>query len=96
MMRLLRRRHHDDILACPRCDSRLVQEIAATPRRDGDWQVVRRCPECEWHGAGRFSAEAYAEFQVAQQSAAAGLSALLMQIQRGSAGVRLFSDRWSS
>jgi hypothetical protein len=79
-MRLRRRQH--DILACPRCDSRLVQPLAARRRRDGDWHLARGCPECEWRGASRCSAEAYAEFEAAQRAARAALTALLADVER--------------
>jgi hypothetical protein len=82
-MRLRRRPH--DILACPRCDSRLVQPLAARRRRDGDWHLDRGCPECEWRGAARCSADAYAEFDAAQRAARAALTALLADIERAQA-----------
>ena len=50
---MLRRRHPEDLLACPCCDSRLVQPLEARRRLDGDWEVARRCPECQWRGSGR-------------------------------------------
>jgi hypothetical protein len=77
----LRRRPPDDLLACPACDSRLVQRRAARCRPDGDWLLDRWCPECGWRGASRCSAEAYADFDAAQRVARAGLTALLSRVE---------------
>ena len=37
---------------CPECASDLVYPISWEERADEHWHVERRCPECEWHGAG--------------------------------------------
>jgi predicted RNA-binding Zn-ribbon protein involved in translation (DUF1610 family) len=79
---LRRRRHHEDLLACPRCASRLVQPLTARRRRAGDWYVQRACPECGWRGAARCSAEAYADLDAAQRAARAALTTLLSRVER--------------
>ena len=85
--------HHDDILACPRCDSRLVQPVAALRRSDGGLEVARRCPECEWRGSARCSAEAYAELEAAHRAARAALVALLERVEH--ARLRDEADRFA-
>jgi hypothetical protein len=40
---------------CPNCDSTLVQPIAWHEQGDGHWNVVLRCPECEWWGRNTYS-----------------------------------------
>ena len=39
---------------CPACGSDLVYPMAWQETADGNWQVDRRCPNCEWLHAGNF------------------------------------------
>lgn len=42
----------DVLHLCQECASDLVYPVAWEEREDERWYVVRRCPECEWRGAG--------------------------------------------
>ena len=48
------REHEADRLAnlCPSCGSDLVYPVAWEERPEDMWHVARRCPDCEWRGAG--------------------------------------------
>jgi hypothetical protein len=37
---------------CPSCGSDLVYPVAWEERPEDMWYVARRCPDCEWRGAG--------------------------------------------
>ncbi len=39
---------------CPACGSDLVYPMAWQETADGNWQVDRRCPNCEWLHAGNY------------------------------------------
>ena len=39
---------------CPECGSDLVYPMAWQETADGQWQVDRRCPNCEWLDAGKY------------------------------------------
>jgi hypothetical protein len=72
----------DDLHACPRCASQLVEPVAV--RRFGErwWHVERRCPECEWTGADLVEEEAVARLGDELDAGRAAMTALLEQIQR--------------
>jgi hypothetical protein len=70
-----------------------VQPVETRCRVDGSFVVARRCPECDWQGAGTASAEAYAELEAAQRAARADLTALLSRVER--ARLRDETDRFA-
>jgi len=70
----------DDLCACPRCRSVLVQETDAQPCGDGRWEVERWCPECGWSGVVRCSAQAWLEFGEHLRSGRDRLATLLGRI----------------
>jgi len=50
------------IHVCGSCESPLVQPVE-WHRMPGDhWQIELRCPECEWHGTGVYTADEVAAF----------------------------------
>jgi hypothetical protein len=69
-------------MTCPSCRSRLVQPVEIEPADQGLCRVVRRCPECEWCGAGAFAAAAVAHFEAALEAASASLEAMLRALER--------------
>ncbi|MCW3012750.1 MAG: hypothetical protein JWO90_3154 [Solirubrobacterales bacterium] len=38
---------------CPQCQGPRVIPVHWEPAGAGHWAVLRRCPDCRWHGAGR-------------------------------------------
>jgi hypothetical protein len=71
-----------DLRNCPCCGSALVQLLELRALDDGTRQVERRCPECEWHGGGRFTTQAVARYEHEQDAARASLEALLLSIEQ--------------
>jgi hypothetical protein len=71
-----------DLRNCPCCGSVLVQLIDALVLEDRTHQVERRCPECEWRGAGRFTPQAMARYEQEQEAARASLEALLHGVEQ--------------
>jgi hypothetical protein len=69
------------ICDCPCCGSQLVQLVEMRLVDDGTRRVEQRCPECEWHGAGRFTSQAIARYEQEQDAARAMLDALLRSIE---------------
>ncbi|HSD79011.1 MAG TPA: hypothetical protein VLB47_00065 [Solirubrobacteraceae bacterium] len=58
-----------------------MERVDARPCADGRWHVERRCPECEWRGAGRWPAEAYRELDDHLAAARAALLRLLARVE---------------
>ena len=46
-----------DLHVCPDCSSRLVYPTAWEEAGEERWQLLLRCPNCEWEGAGIFDRE---------------------------------------
>ncbi|MGZ6638935.1 MAG: hypothetical protein ACXVII_39570 [Solirubrobacteraceae bacterium] len=68
---------------CPRCASGLVQLVEARSVGQSDWDVRRRCPECDWHGGGIASAAALERFEQELDVGRAQLAALLAAVASG-------------
>jgi hypothetical protein len=41
-----------DLHVCPDCTSGLVYPLAWEEAGDAAWELLLRCPNCEWHGEG--------------------------------------------
>ena len=41
-----------ELHVCPACCSPLVHPVDWDERAHGRWEIVLRCPDCEWRGAG--------------------------------------------
>ena len=48
---------------CPCCDSDLVQPIEWTEASEDQWELLLRCPNCEWSDEGVFHQEAVEELE---------------------------------
>ncbi len=48
---------------CPSCDSALVQPIEWTEASEEQWELLLRCPNCEWTQEGVFGQEAVEELE---------------------------------
>jgi len=48
---------------CPGCDSRLVQPVEWTEASDEHWELLLRCPNCEWSQEGVFEQESVEELE---------------------------------
>jgi hypothetical protein len=70
------------IRECPCCASELVQLVGTTLLDDDARHVDRRCPECMWQGAGRFTPQAVARYEQEQDAARGLLEALLGRIEQ--------------
>lgn len=46
-----------DLHLCPACDSELVYPVRWEEAGDTHWQIVLRCPNCEWGDTGTFEQE---------------------------------------
>jgi hypothetical protein len=46
-----------DLHVCPECTSQLVYPTAWEEAGEERWQLLMRCPNCEWEGAGIFDRE---------------------------------------
>jgi hypothetical protein len=46
-----------DLHVCPECTSQLVYPTAWEEAGEERWQLLLRCPNCEWDGAGIFDRE---------------------------------------
>jgi hypothetical protein len=46
-----------DLHVCPECSSRLVYPTAWEEAGEDRWELLLRCPNCEWEGAGIFDRE---------------------------------------
>jgi hypothetical protein len=71
-----------DLRECPCCGSDLVQLVEASPPEDGGRHVERRCPECDWEGAGRFTRQAVLRYEQEQEAAREDLRDLLRGVER--------------
>ena len=44
-----------DLHVCPECDARLVYPVEWEEASPTHWEVLLRCPNCEWHDTGVFA-----------------------------------------
>jgi hypothetical protein len=65
--------------ACPECASQLVQPVEWEEARDGAWELLLRCPNCQWTTAGIFSREQIDTFEEHLDD---GLAEMLSDLRR--------------
>ncbi len=63
------KRTRDDLTVCPACGGRLVHPLEWAPAGATAWRVALRCPDCEWHGGGVYSAKAVERLDDALEAA---------------------------
>lgn len=54
--------HHDDLHVCGSCASELVYPVEWEEAGPSHWEVVLRCPNCEWSGTGVFTQDSVERF----------------------------------
>jgi hypothetical protein len=54
----------DRLHVCPACASALVFPTDWEQVGDGEWDLILRCPNCEWTGQGVFSQQAVEQLDV--------------------------------
>ena len=64
---------------CPTCDSPLVQPIEWNEASEEQWELLLRCPNCEWCDEGIFEQESVEELEEHLDS---GLAELLGDLHR--------------
>jgi hypothetical protein len=52
----------DDLHVCGTCDSELVYPVDWEEAGETHWEVVLRCPNCEWKGTGVFDQDIVERF----------------------------------
>ena len=72
----------EELHACGRCSSRLVEPIAVRRFDSRWWHVERRCPECQWTGADLVTEAAVALLDEQLDAAREAMAALLQAMQR--------------
>ncbi|HWT95314.1 MAG TPA: hypothetical protein VN238_20120 [Solirubrobacteraceae bacterium] len=53
---------HDDLHVCGSCASELVYPVEWDEAGPSHWEVVLRCPNCEWNGTGVFTQDSVERF----------------------------------
>ena len=71
-----------ELYACGRCSSELVEPVAVRRFDSRWWHVERRCPECEWTGADLVTEAAVTRLGEQLDAGRATLTALLHEIER--------------
>jgi len=64
---------------CPDCDSPLVQPRSWSETENEQWELVLRCPNCEWHDEGVY---AQSEIEDLEDRLEDGLADLLDDLHR--------------
>jgi hypothetical protein len=72
----------EELYACGRCSSQLVEPVAVRRFDSHWWHVERRCPECRWTGADLVTEDAVAHLEEQLHAARAAMTALLDTMQR--------------
>ena len=72
----------EELHACRRCTSQLVEPIAVRRFDSRWWHVERRCPECQWTGADLVGEAALTRLGEHLDAGRATMTALLHQIER--------------
>lgn len=64
---------------CPECQSHLVQPVDWTEAPNENWELLLRCPNCEWSMEGVYSQTAVEELE---EHLDEGLADMLSDLQR--------------
>jgi len=77
---------------CGACGSHLVHPVEWEPVGSAHWQILLRCPQCEWEGTGVFEQAAVERFDEALERATDHLVTDLRTLER--ANMAEFADRF--
>ncbi|HVL97588.1 MAG TPA: hypothetical protein VM266_17160 [Solirubrobacteraceae bacterium] len=69
----------EDLHVCPACEQRLVYPMDWEEAGAAHWDVVLRCPNCEWESTGRFTQESVDRFD---EELDRGTEALVRDLKR--------------
>jgi hypothetical protein len=69
----------DDLHVCPDCDRGLVYPVEWEEASATHWEVLLRCPNCEWNELGQFNQETVDRFD---EELDRGTEALLRDLKR--------------
>jgi hypothetical protein len=72
-------RQRVDLDVCPECDRRLVYPVEWSEADATHWEVVLRCPNCEWSEIGLFDQETVDRFDAQLDD---GTEALVRDLKR--------------
>ncbi len=68
-----------DLHICPECQCEMVQPITWTEASDEQWELVLRCPNCDWSTEGVFE---QAAVEGLEERLDEGLADMLSDLQR--------------
>ena len=68
-----------DLHVCPECECDMVQPINWTEASDDQWELLLRCPNCDWSTEGVFEQAAVEDLEERLDE---GLADLLSDLQR--------------
>ncbi len=71
-----------ELHACGRCASQLVEPVAVRRFDERWWHVERRCPECRWTSADLVDEDAVVRLGEQLDAGRAAMTTLLHQIER--------------
>jgi len=71
-----------ELHACGRCASQLVEPVAVRRFDERWWHVERRCPECRWTSADLVGEDAVVRLGEQLDAGRAAMTTLLHQIER--------------
>ena len=70
---------HGPLHVCPDCQCDLVQPISWTEASDDHWELLLRCPNCQWSAEGIYDQVAVEELEERLDD---GLADMLSDLQR--------------
>jgi hypothetical protein len=70
---------HGPLHICPDCQCELVQPISWTEASEDQWELLLRCPNCDWSTEGVFAQAAVEELEERLDD---GLADMLSDLQR--------------
>lgn len=69
----------DELHLCGRCGSRFVHPVDWSEAGANHWEVLLRCPECEWTGTGVFAQDCVDRFDAELDR---GTAVLMRELRR--------------
>lgn len=79
---------------CGACASHLVHPVEWTEAGTSHWQILLRCPDCEWQGTGVFDNAVVQRFDEVLERASDDLAADLRMLER--ANMEDFAERFAA
>lgn len=79
---------------CGACASHLVHPVEWTEAGTSHWQILLRCPDCEWQGTGVFDNAVVQRFDEVLERATDDLAADLKMLER--ANMEDFAERFAA